>query len=71
MLGGVIASMLGEPFIISAMLCAIAGPLVIFGANILLDVIPISLPGKDHGIYEFLLFSVGVAIFIAMLRLAG
>jgi len=68
--GGAIASLLGEPFIISAMLCAIAGPLVIFAARILLDVIPVSLPGKEYGVYEFLVFAVYVAIAVAIYKLA-
>jgi len=71
MIGGAIASLLGEPFIISAMFCAIAGPLVIYRARILLDVIPISLPGKDYGIYEFLLFAICVVILVAIYKFAN
>ena len=69
MLGGAIAWLLGESFVVSAMLCAIAGPLFIFGASKLLAVLPVSLPGREHGIYEFLLFSICVVVAVTILRL--
>ena len=68
--GGAIAALLGAPFIVSAMLCAMAGPLVIFGSNILLDAIPHSLPGREYGVYEFLSFAICVVIAVAIYKLA-
>lgn len=70
-LEGAIAWLLGESFLIAAMLSAIAGPLLIFGANRLLDIVPIALPGKESGVHQFLLFSICVAIAVAILRLAS
>ncbi len=68
--GGAIASSLGEPFIVSAMLCAMAGPIAIFAATLLLDAIPLTLPGRQYGVYEFLFFAMCVVIAVAIYRLA-
>ena len=68
MLGGAIAWLLGESFVVSAMLCAVAGPIFIFGASKVLAALPVSLPAKDYGVYEFLLFSICVALAVPFLR---
>ncbi len=71
MLGGAVAFALGAPFILWAMLCAIAGPLAIFAATLLLDALPLELPYRESGTYEFALFALCVAIAVLVWRMAG
>ncbi len=68
MLGGAIAWLLGESFVVSAMLCAVAGPIFMIVAHKALAALPVSLPGKEARVYEFLLFAICVALAVPYLR---
>lgn len=71
MIGGTIAYMLGAPFNLWAMLCAIAGPLAIFATTLVLDALPVTLPYRASGAYEFALFALATAIAVQGWMLFG
>lgn len=71
MIGGGVAAALGAPFFLWTMLCAIAGPLAIFAATLLLDALPLELPYRDAGVYEFALFALCVAITVLAWKVVG
>lgn len=71
MIGGTVAFVLGAPFNLWAMMGAIAGPLAIFAATYALDALPLTLPYRESGAYEFALFALGTAIAVQAWNVFG
>lgn len=71
MIGGTVAFVLGAPFNLWALLCAIAGPLAIFSATLVLDALPVTLPHRQSGAYEFALFALATAIAVKVWKMVG
>jgi hypothetical protein len=65
-IGGGLAWLFGKHLFLWMLLCAMVGPIVVLWAARAIHALPVDLPGKTSGAYEFALFSLLAAILIAL-----